>query len=590
MTTKETKNINSALINKYLYGRNLVHMKTYEQRGHDSNKGDIFAYDGIYRLTGVKFNSPEPANPASEQFERQKSITFDKLSNILSIDETGNGQTQTITTDIPADSTYSKLNQYERFDQWGLSYDLNGNLTQKSTQHNIYDYKNRIVRATDVDSTVKFKYDPLGRRIQKEVTIGSQIKTTNFYYSGHQVIEERDGSDQVTRQLIYGNGIDEVIRVDKYTGTTSTPYYFHRNAIGSITAVTDANGNIIERVYYDIYGMPTFKDASGNVIPKSSIGNNILFQGREYDPELNLYYFRARYYDPIMGRFLQTDPMGYADSMNLYQAFNMNPYNFADPWGLTKIFINIERFRLSSDSIIGRYSIELSDMFKNIHDFLRNFADAFRLYQRAMQINANRYYTLELLWNRNQRNISSIPIGTYNVDTSWSGHFHMNLPYLQDVPGNRNYDIGGNFQPIRIHSGNHPGQIQGCILFGTTFNAQQDENWVGLSRVRVVELMNFINDVKNYDRNRGENTEIFAVITLNLPELFKNFIDRIKAGRRDYNILSFLGILSDMANNNAEVLRNLENFANKAFGPFIPRGHRIVFRTIDNWVIERRIN
>jgi RHS repeat-associated protein len=337
LTMKETKNKNSALINQYNYGYNKVHMKTYEQRGHDSNKGDIFAYDGIYRLTGIKFNSPQPANPAAEQFEKHKAVTFDRLSNILNIDETIDGQTQTITTDIPADSTYSKLNQYERFDRWGLSYDLNGNLTQRSTQHNVYDYRNRIVKATDGSSTVNFKYDALGRRIQKEVTLGSQSKTTNFYYSGHQVIEERDGSDQVTRQLIYGNGIDEVIRVDKYTGTTSTPYYFHINEIGSITAVTDANGNIVERVYYDIYGIPTFKDAAGNVIPKSSIGNNILFQGREYDPELNLYYFRARYYDPIMGRFLSTDPMGYADSMNLYQAFNMNPYNFADPFGLAII-------------------------------------------------------------------------------------------------------------------------------------------------------------------------------------------------------------------------------------------------------------
>jgi hypothetical protein len=107
MTTKETKNKNLALINKYNYGYNKVHMKTYEQRGHDSNKGDIFAYDGIYRLTGVKFNSPQPANPAAEQFEKHKAVTFDRLSNILSIDETIDGQTQTITTDIPADSNYS---------------------------------------------------------------------------------------------------------------------------------------------------------------------------------------------------------------------------------------------------------------------------------------------------------------------------------------------------------------------------------------------------------------------------------------------------------------------------------------------------
>jgi RHS repeat-associated protein len=265
------------------------------------------------------------------------------LSNILSIAEDIDGQTQAITTEIPGDTNYSKLNQYALFDRWGLSYDLNGSTTQKGTQHYIHDYRNRIVNATDGSSTVKFKYDALGRRIQKDVTIGSQSKTANFYYSGHRVIEERDGSNQVTRQLIYGNGIDEVIRIDKYNGATSTPYYLHRNRIGSTTAVTDASGNIIERVYYDIYGLPTFKDAGGNVISKSSISNNILFQGREYDHELNLYYFRARYYDPIMGRFLSTDPMGYTDSMNLYQGFGMNPVNLLDPMGEGILRLTLEK-------------------------------------------------------------------------------------------------------------------------------------------------------------------------------------------------------------------------------------------------------
>ncbi len=337
MTTKEAKNKNSDLINKYNYGYNKVHMKKYEQRGHDSNKGDVFAYDEIYRLSSVKFNSPEPTNPATDLYEKKKALAFDDLSNILRIVETLNGQDKTITTEIPDDSNYSRLNQYERFDQWGLGYDKNGNLTQKGTQHFAYDYKNKIVKATDVNSTVNFKYDALGRRIKKEVTIGSQSNTTNFYYSGYQIIEERDGDDQVIRQYIYGNGIDEVLRFDKYNDTVLTPYYFHINGIGSVTAVTDANGNIIERVEYDIYGMPTFKDSIGNVISKSSISNNIMFQGREYDPELNLYYFRARYYDPIMGRFLQTDPMDYQDSMNLYLAFNMNSINFGDPLGMWKI-------------------------------------------------------------------------------------------------------------------------------------------------------------------------------------------------------------------------------------------------------------
>jgi hypothetical protein len=228
-------------------------------------------------------------------------------------------------------------------------------------------------------------------------------------------------------------------------------------------------------------------------------------------------------------------------------------------------------------------------LFTDLNDFIQNFAAGYRLYQRAWQINSNRYYTLERLWNRNQRNISSIPIGTYDVDTSWSPNSQMDLPEFQDVPGNRNYDIQGNFQPIRIHSGNRPREISGCILLGTRFNAQQNENWIGDSRTRVIELMNFINDVRTYDRSRGEDTKVFAYITLNLSELFRNFIDRIKSGKRDYNILSFLSILSDMAYNNAEVLRNLEDLANTFFGYSIPTGHRIIFRTIDNWAIERRI-
>ncbi|MCX6580465.1 MAG: hypothetical protein NT166_09800 [Candidatus Aminicenantes bacterium] len=333
LTGLESKNKNSDLINKYVYGYNRVGMKMFEQRVHDGNKGDAFSYDGVYRLTGVKFNSPEPHNPATTLFEKQKAINLDKVYNIISIVESQDGLTNTINTSIPEGSTYSKLNQYERFDQWGLSYDLNGNITQKGTQHFTYDYRNQLVRAVGVNTTTDFKYDPLGHRVKKIVSTGSQGKTSQYFYDGDQLIEERDGNDNVLKQYIYGDGIDEIIRMDKYEGATVTSYYFHTDANGSVTSITDKDGNLIERVTYDTYGMPTFLDPTGNVIPESLIGNTILFQGREYDKETNLYYYRARYYDPIMGRFLQNDPMGYQDSMNLYQGFNMNPVNFIDPFG-----------------------------------------------------------------------------------------------------------------------------------------------------------------------------------------------------------------------------------------------------------------
>jgi len=80
---------------------------------------------------------------------------------------------------------------------------------------------------------------------------------------------------------------------------------------------------------------PSEASSTTNINP--TVDNELLYQGRRYDSESNLYYYRARYYDPIMGRFLSTDPLGYKDSMNLYQGFNMNRINFVDPMGLFKI-------------------------------------------------------------------------------------------------------------------------------------------------------------------------------------------------------------------------------------------------------------
>ncbi len=304
-------------------------MKTYEQRNHQGGKGDVYAYDGVSRLTGITFDAPDPT--ASEVPDTGKSWTaaYDGVDNILSMVNLQEGKTKTITPHIPTNSVYEKLNQYATFGGPLLEYDENGNTARKGRLRFYYDYRNQLVRVVEGIKSTQYTYDVMGRRISKS----SDGQVTRYFYSGNRVIEERDGSGNILKQYIYGNGIDELLRIDVHRGGTVTSYFVHTNAAGSVTAITDADGNLIERVAYDAFGNASFTDANGASIAVSSIGNEILFQGRRYDKESNLYYYRARHYDPVMGRFLQNDPMGYHDSMNLYQAFNMNGVNFVDPMG-----------------------------------------------------------------------------------------------------------------------------------------------------------------------------------------------------------------------------------------------------------------
>jgi len=120
------------------------------------------------------------------------------------------------------------------------------------------------------------------------------------------------------------------------SGVPDTDFYFHADGLGSIVALTDASGQLVETYRYDVYGQPIIQDASGSALAVSSVGNRYLFTGREYDSETGLYYYRARYYHPGVGRFLSRDPLGYLPDINVYRYVGNNPASFIDPFGLAK--------------------------------------------------------------------------------------------------------------------------------------------------------------------------------------------------------------------------------------------------------------
>ena len=345
LTSSETKNKNQAILQSFGWGYDSLDLKSFEKRIHDGGKGDSFSYDALKRLTNVTFDSPTPETPGATGV-KSRSITLDKLDNILKITDNESGMLTEIVGELEGKGKV--LNQYSRFNGLPLEHDKNGNLSAKGSRLFTYDYKNRLIRSSKGDDAVTFTYDIFGRQTSRTDVSG----TCHYFYAGDQKIEERNSAGQVTKHYFWGNGIDELLRLDIYNGNVAKPYYVHSDAIGSTTTVTDENGNVVERVRYDAYGVPSFTDALGQSLKKSTIGNTTLFQGREYDYDLALYNYRARYFDPSQGRFLQTDPLGYQDSMNLYQGMGMNPVNFVDPWGeeTYRIFFGFRQSERGKDS------------------------------------------------------------------------------------------------------------------------------------------------------------------------------------------------------------------------------------------------
>jgi RHS repeat-associated protein len=143
------------------------------------------------------------------------------------------------------------------------------------------------------------------------------------------------GSGTLLRKFIYGPGIDEPICLLEVAESNAV-YYYHFDGLGSVVALSDVNSVLVERYTYDVFGRPTIRDANGTEIAASAFANPYLFTGRAYDAETGLYYYRARYYDYATGRFLQADPTGYADGLNLYAYVGNNPAIFSDAYGLCK--------------------------------------------------------------------------------------------------------------------------------------------------------------------------------------------------------------------------------------------------------------